>query len=73
MATATYDNGDVRIVFHADLYVNDYGVPGSPTWYEPENIRVESVEIFGVEVEMSKLPLDLQSVIADLAYEVDYD
>jgi len=73
MAYATYDSGDVRIVYSADLHLNDYGVPGSPTWYEPDGINVVSVEIFGVEVEMGKLPLDLQSTIMDLADEVEFE
>jgi len=73
MATATYDSGDVRIVYSANLYLNDYGVSGSPTWYEVEDIDVVSVEIFGIEVEISKLPLDLQSAIMDLADEVDFE
>lgn len=52
----------------ARMVRNDYGVPGSPVWYEPEDIKCDdTVEIEGVEVKLSVLPEQLQALIRDMA------
>jgi hypothetical protein len=50
---------------------NHYGVPGSPVWYEPEDIEVSFVEILGVPVDFADLPLDLQEEMLTLGNEID--
>jgi len=70
--TARLNLGDIFIGYIAHRVVrNDYGVPGSPVWYEPEDIEVVSVEILGVEVKFDSLPLDLQNEMLTLADEID--
>lgn len=34
----------------ADMSRADYGVQGSPVWYEPTNIRVDHVAVLGVTI-----------------------
>lgn len=59
---------DVRVDCTARMVRNDYGVSGSPVWYEPEDIECdETVEIEGVRVKLSVLPKELQDIICDRA------
>ena len=44
--TVNYD--DIQAVFSATLVKDDYGVPGSPTWWSPEDIELEEVTILDV-------------------------
>jgi len=37
--TVNYD--DIQAVFSATLVRDDYGVPGSPVWFTPEDITLE--------------------------------
>jgi hypothetical protein len=71
MATATVSTDRITITFSADMDRCDYGVPGSPVWYEPSNIEVVSVEILDVEVTFQLLPPGLQQAIRDLADEIE--
>lgn len=59
---------DVRVDCTARMVRNNYGVSGSPVWYEPEDIECdETVEIEGVRVKLSVLPKELQDIICDRA------
>lgn len=62
---------EISVWFSAKPEMTDYGVPRSPTWVEYEDIRVESVEILGVEVKPSSLPVELQEALLELSSEVD--
>jgi hypothetical protein len=70
-ATATLELDRITVVFSADMERSDYGVQGSPVWYEPTNIEVVSVEILDVEVTFKLLPPGLQKAIRDLADEIE--
>lgn len=73
MVTATYDSGDVKVTFTARMVRNDYGVDRSPVWHEPEDITIETVEICGVDVDVTKLPTDLADAITELADNLDFE
>lgn len=45
---------DVTAVFSASAIRTDYGVPGSPTWVEFDNITLESLDIDGTEYSEEK-------------------
>lgn len=45
---------DVTAVFSASAIRTDYGVPGSPTWIEFEDITLESLDIDGTEYSEEK-------------------
>lgn len=48
---ASVDDGlTVEAVVSARWVRNDYGVPGSPVWYEAEDLDVESLCINGVDM-----------------------
>lgn len=71
--TARYSSGDVGVWYSANMERNDYGVPGSPIWYEPQDIEVTMIEILGVEVAFEALPKELQSEVLAMAAECDWE
>jgi hypothetical protein len=72
-AQATYNGEEITVVFAADMVPNDYGVPRSPVWNEPESIEIDSVKIFGVEVDVKVLPKELQDILSELSGEVEFE
>jgi hypothetical protein len=56
----------VEATVWADMERNDYGVPGSPTWYEADVTSVE-IEINGVKVK--DCPDELYELAAEAAIE----
>ena len=64
-------NLEVYVRLQANMVRSDYGVPGSPVFYEAEDIDFAdyTVEIEGVECELKLLPKELQDVILELAEE----
>jgi len=72
--TATYNGEEVDVVFIAETERNDYGVPGSPVWYEvnPDSIKIDALSILGLDVDIAALPKDLQDAIYALADEVEF-
>lgn len=67
--TATTETEDMVITYHAEAERSDYGVPGSPVWYEIVDVEVVGVEIMGVEVDPKVLPDDLISELREMAPE----
>ena len=68
-AEAILATDDVYAVFSANMVQTDYGVPRSPTWWEPEDIKLESLEILGVKVPTTRLPSDLENKLYEMIYE----
>lgn len=66
MAQATVETEDMTMVFTATMERNDYGVSGSPVWYEATDIELDSLEIMGYEVNLKALPKEL---VGDLVAE----
>ena len=73
--TATYDSGDIEVVFTAETERCDYGVPNSPVWDEvnPDTIEIKFLTILGVEVDPRQLPKDLLDAIYALNSEVEFE
>jgi len=71
MAIGKVDRGDIVVWFTADMEKTDYGVPGSPVWYEPVNIELDFVEILGVGLFPSYLPDVLVDELFNLHNDVE--
>lgn len=73
--TAIYASEDLEVQFTAETETNDFGVPGSPIWQEinPDTIAVLTLAICGCDVEMTKLPTDLQSAIIEASEGLEFD
>ena len=62
---------DVSAKFSAIMVESDYGVPRSPVFWEPEDITLEYVEVFGVELPLKNLTDKLEDAIYDLVDEIE--
>lgn len=73
--SANYRGGEISAFFTAEATLNDYGVWGSPRWWEVDErtVEINSLEILGVDVDPSQLPPSLQTAILDLADECDFE
>ncbi len=56
---ATLELDDITATLSATATLDSYGVPGSPDWVTLEDMRVESVEILGQDVNPKALPFNL--------------
>lgn len=72
MATATYSDEFMTLIFSARPVKADYGVPGSPVWTEYEDVTLDHVEFLGCEMPTSILPDQLQSTLLEYADEVEF-
>ena len=74
MMYAKYEGEEVEAHFSADAHQNDFGVPRSPVWWEPDDstIRIDALSILGVEVNPKDIPADLVNAIHALADEVEF-
>lgn len=71
--SAKYSGEEVYVWFSCDMVRSDYGVPGSPVWFEPENIEIDEIEILGVDVKAKDLPSDLVNALHALSEEVEFE
>lgn len=71
---AKYDSSDLIIQFSAELEKSDYGVPGSPIFWEvnPDSVEILTIEILGKEYKLEDLPESLQTSLYELADEVEF-
>ena len=70
---ANHHGEEVEVAFIAAGFVTDYGVDRSPTWIEWDNVAINDLKILGVEVDVSKLPVDLQKAIYALADDLEFE
>lgn len=71
--TASYNGEEIQAVFSQTFVLDDYGVPGSPTfWSGMDDVEVTSLTICGKDVTMAELPESLHDGIIDLAQECDW-
>lgn len=63
--TITVNIGEVEATLSATMTRCDYGVSGSPVWYEPEDITLDHVAVLGVTI--PSLPDDLKQAIEEYA------
>ena len=75
IATATYESDDLRVLFVCQMECADYGVPRSPSWWEPvqETAEIDELEILGVLVDPAALPKDLRLAIESLSVDLDWE
>jgi hypothetical protein len=52
--TTTFETDDVVIVFSATKSLSDYG-PGTPKFYELEDVEIESVSVLGTDLDVESL------------------
>jgi len=72
MMHSTYESDHITVQFSARAERNDYGVPGSPVWYEPVDIEIESAEVLGVPVDLKTWPAELVAALHALADECEW-
>ena len=70
-----YNGEDIEVEFGAVQVVDDYGVPGSPTFWslEWDTVEIRSLTILGCDVSPAALPGPLVAVIYSLSEEVDFE
>jgi hypothetical protein len=75
IATAKYESEDLRVSFVCQMEHADYGVKGSPSWWEPvpETAEIDELEILGVSVDPAALPKDLRLAIESLSNDLDWE
>ena len=75
IATAKYESDDLRVTFVCQMERADYGVPRSPSWWEPvqETAEIDELEILGVSLDPKALPKDLVDAIYGLTDELDWE
>lgn len=70
---ATYESDDLVIEFTARGFPSDYGVPGSPTFVEWDDVEIASVRICGFGVKLSDLPKSVQAALLDKGEDVYFE
>jgi hypothetical protein len=75
IATATYRGDDLWVSFTCHMERCDYGVPRSPSWWEPDvaTIEIADLEMLGVSLDPKALPKDLVDAIYGLTDELDWE
>jgi hypothetical protein len=65
----------IDVDFSVEMEQQDYGVPGSPVWWEPiwDSLEVDTLTVLGVDVAIDSLPQELRQAILDLADEVEWE
>jgi len=71
--TAKYSGQEIEAVFSANAEQADYGVPGSPQWWEPVDRELDSLTILGVDVSLDSLPEKLQKELLSLADDLEFE
>ena len=49
-ANVEWNEHDIYMTFTAEMSWDDYGVPGSPRWLSPNNVRWGNYEVDGIEL-----------------------
>lgn len=75
MMTATFKGEEIEAHFTADAEMVDLGVPGSPRWPDviDGSVKIETLEILGLEVNPKDIPTDLVNAIHALADDVEFE
>lgn len=69
---AKWEGEELEVVFSCEWELCDYGVPRSPVWYEPTNIRIDDVVLLGWSVDIKKLPEGVLKELYCLSEEVEF-
>ena len=75
IATGKYHGDEMAVTFVCQMERADYGVPRSPSWWEPvlETAEIEDLEILGVPVDPAALPKDVVTAIYGLVESLDWE
>lgn len=70
--SALYDEGGLEVFasVSANLVRNDYGVPGSPVWYEVDDASVDVFCVNGVDYTFKELTAKIGVDAAELLEEI---
>lgn len=71
MAQATYNSEDFSVTFEANRVLNDYGVKGSPTWYELEDVTITAFVFLGLNMPLEHIPDNVYDALCEYANEID--
>lgn len=65
-----YDEDGLLIEYIAtgQPVLNDYGVPGSPVWYEIEDIEIDNIDVNGVSYTPKQLEAKFGKQLSDSIY-----
>jgi len=75
MPHGNYKGDDVQVCFACEMERDRSDIHGVPDTWEvnPDTVKVLTVTILGLDVQLSSLPADLQEAITDLYTEVEFD
>ena len=71
--TALLNSDDFSVRFEATGQMDDYGVPGSPRWFEPEEITITYFEFLGVDFPRAQLPDAIEAKLLEEAEGLDWE
>lgn len=71
--TALLNSEDFSVRFEATGQLTDYGVPGSPRWFEPEEITITSFEFLGTDFPLAQLPDAIEAALLEQADDLDWE
>ena len=75
MPHGNYNGDNVQVCFACEMERDRSDIHGVPDTWEvnPRTVKVLTVTILGLDVQLSSLPADLQDAIYDLYTEVEFD
>jgi hypothetical protein len=75
MPHGNYNSDDVQVCFSCEMERDRSDIHGVPDTWEvnPDTVKVLTVTILGLDVQLSDLPADLQDAIRGLYSEVEFD
>jgi hypothetical protein len=75
MPHGNYSGDDVQVCFSCEMERERSDIHGVPDTWEvnPDTVKVLTVTILGLDVQLSSLPADLQDAIRGLYTEVEFD
>ena len=75
MPHGNYNGDDVQVCFACEMERDRSDIVGVPDTWEvnPDTVKVLTVTILGLDVQLSALPADLQDAIRGLYTEVEFD
>lgn len=70
---AILNSDDFSAIFTARGVREDYGVPGSPSWWQPEDIELVSFDFCGREIPLKELPDAIEAALLEQAEDLDWE
>lgn len=71
--TALLNSDDFSVRFEATGQMDDYGVPGSPRWFQPEEITITYFEFLGIDFPLDTLPDAIEASLLELANDLEWE